>query len=91
MPHKDGKEHGSHKDRGHNAASIKSKNPDRGPPMMEGAHHFDKGYVSDNEEFAPTTNMFPDEMRGHSYMSLNNEWQKKDAGKLGRSKFSKIA
>jgi len=81
-----------HKDRGHDSKSIRSKNPDRGPPMMEGAHHFDKGYESDEETFSPTRHQFPDnDMRGNSYMELNNGWQKKDAGKLGRSKFSKIA
>lgn len=74
------------------AKHLKGTNPDRGPPMMEGAHHFDKGYDSDDEQFSPTRNMFPDnDMRGNSYMQMNNEWQKKDAGKLGRSKFSKIA
>jgi hypothetical protein len=79
-------------DRGRDAKSIKSKNPDRGPPMLEGAHHFDKGYESDEETFSPTRHEFPDNnMRGNSYMALNNEWQKKDAAKLSRQKFSKTA
>jgi hypothetical protein len=74
------------------AANLKKSNPDKGPAMIEGAHKFDKGYDSDNEVFQPTNKMFPDnEHRGNEYMKLNNEWQKKDAGKLGRSKFSKIA
>jgi hypothetical protein len=86
------KHHGSHHDRGTSAESIKSKNPDRGPPMHEGAHHFDKGYVSDEEHFSPTRHMFPDnDMRGNNYMDLNNHWQKKDAGKMSRQKFSKTA
>lgn len=69
------------------------RDPDKGPRMIEGAHHFDKGYTSDNEHFAPTQNMWPydDEYRGNRYMDLNNGWQKKDAGKLSRSKFSKVA
>lgn len=72
--------------------SVKHSNPDKGPPMREGAHSFDKGYMSDDELFQPTKNMFPDNNeRGNEYMKLNNEWQKKDAGKLARSKFSKIA
>ena len=74
------------------AKHLKGTNPDRGPPMMEGAHHFDKGYDSDEDTFSPTRHEFPDnDMRGNSYMSLNNEWQKKDAGKLGRSRFTKTA
>jgi len=74
------------------AARLKHSNPDKGPAMHEGAHHFDKGYDSDEETFSPTNHMFPDnDMRGNEYMKLNNEWQKKDAGKLGRSKFSKTA
>lgn len=74
------------------AKALKSSNPDKGPKMIEGAHHFDKGYDSDDDMVVPTKHMFPDnDMRGNSYMKLNNEWQKKDAGKLGRSKFSKTA
>ncbi len=74
------------------ASRLKGSNPDRGPPMKEGAHQFDKGYESDEETFSPTRKMWPDnEQRGNEYMKLNNEWQKKDAGKLSRSKFSKIA
>jgi len=74
------------------AAALKRSNPDKGPPMLEGAHKFDKGYDSDDEVFQPTKNMFPDnDMRGNEYMKDNNEWQKKDAVKLGRSKFSKFA
>ena len=72
--------------------NLKGLNPDRGPPMHEGAHHFDKGYVSDEEKFSPTRHEFPaDHMRGNAYFDLNNEWQKKDAKKLARSKFTKIA
>jgi Golgi nucleoside diphosphatase len=74
------------------AKSLKNSNPDKGPKMIEGAHKFDKGYESDNETFAPTQNMYPGaKERGNEYMKLNNEWQKKDAGKLSRQKFSKIA
>lgn len=82
--------HGKH--HSENARVMKGHDPDRGPPMHEGAHYFDKGYHSDEEEFSPTRNEFPGhEMRGNAYFEMNNEWQKKDAGKLGRSKFSKIA
>lgn len=74
------------------ASKLKNSNPDKGPAMLEGAHHFDKGYDSDDERVDPTHNMFPaNHERGNEYNKLNNEWQKKDAMKLGRSKFSKIA
>lgn len=73
------------------ARSIKAKNPDRGPPMMEGAHHFDKGYDSDEEVFSPR-GVFPDDhMRGNPYMKLQNEIAHRDSKKLNREKFSKIA
>lgn len=73
------------------ARALKNSNPDKGPKMIEGAHSFDKGYESDDEMINPTRGMFPNEMRGNEYMKLNNDWQKKDAGKLGRSKFTKVA
>jgi hypothetical protein len=73
------------------ARALKNTNPDRGPKMIEGAHKFDKGYESDDDTFQPTKNMFPSGQRGNEYMKLNNEWQKKDAGKLARQKFSKTA
>lgn len=71
--------------------SLKHSNPDRGPPMMEGAHHFDKGYMSDDESIDPS-GQFPGESeRGNSYIKLNHEIMSKDSAKLKRSKFSKIA
>ncbi len=70
--------------------SIKSKNPDRGPPMIEGAHHFDKGYESDEEYFSPR-NVYPDDhQRGNEYMQHQNEIAHRDSKKLNREKFSKI-
>jgi len=72
------------------AHSIKGKNPDRGPPMHEGAHHFDKGYDSDHDHFSPRE--FPeDHERGNPYMKLQNEIVSRDSKKLGREKFNKIA
>jgi len=63
-------------------------NPDKGPPMHEGAHHFDKGYVSDNEKFDP---YHGDHERGNAYFKHQNEIVHRDSKKLARSKFSKIA
>ena len=73
------------------AESIKRQNPDRGPPMIEGAHHFDKGYDSDENYFSPP-DAYPDNhMRGNPYMPLQNEIVHRDSKKLNRQKFSKIA
>lgn len=73
------------------AQSIKNKDPDRGPPMHEGAHHWDKGYESDEETFSPR-GAYPDNhMRGNPYMKLQNEIVHRDSKKLNREKFSKIA
>lgn len=66
-------------------------NPDKGPPMMEGAHHFDKGYSSDEKHFSPDANGTDDHYRGNDYMNLQNEAVHRDDKKLKRSKFSKIA
>ena len=66
----------------------KNVNPDRGPPMIEGAHVWDKGYTSDNEDFSPVKG---DEMRGNEYFKMRNASLKMDAVKLKRSKFSKTA
>jgi hypothetical protein len=69
----------------------KGSNPDRGPKMMEGEHHFDKGYESDNETFAPQ-NVYPGDMqRGNAYFELQNKIVHKDSKKLNSNKFSKIA
>lgn len=65
-------------------------NPDKGPPMLEGAHHFDKGYSSDEKHFSPESDHHGHQ-RGNDYMHLQNEAVKKDSAKLRRSKFSKIA
>ncbi len=80
------------KDRSREGASrIKHTNPDRGPPMLEGAHHFDKGYESDEETFSPR-NAYPDNhMRGNPYMKLQNEIVGRDSKKLKRGHFTKIA
>jgi hypothetical protein len=64
--------------------------PDRGPPMHEGAHHWDKGYASDDEHVHPKS--YPgDHQRGNPYMKLQNEIVHRDSKKLNREKFSKIA
>lgn len=70
---------------------MKGRDPDRGPPMIEGEHHYDKGYSSDEETFSPR-GVYPDDnQRGNRYFSLQNEAVTKDSKKLNRSKFSKIA
>ncbi len=75
----------------HKSGGIKQSNPDRGPPMLEGAHHWDKGYTSDEEYFSPR-GVYPDDhMRGNSYMKMQNEIAHRDSKKLNREKFSKIA
>jgi hypothetical protein len=73
------------------AKSLKSKNPDRGPPIMEGAHKFDKGYESDSETFSPRGEYPGDKERGNAYFKLQNEAVMRDSKKLKRSKFTKIA
>jgi hypothetical protein len=81
----------AHNERGYDAKGIKSKNPDKGPRMMEGAHSFDKGYVSD-EEYAMGPKGYPaDQERGNEYLKMAHEIRSKDSKKLQRSKFSKIA
>ncbi len=72
-------------------ARIKGTNPDRGPPIMEGEHQFDKGYDSDNETFSPRGSFPDDDERGNPYFKLQNEAVSRDSKKLKRSKFSKIA
>jgi hypothetical protein len=71
--------------------SIKNRNPDRGPPMMEGTHQWNKGYEPDESDFSPR-DAFPGDMeRGNPYMSLQNEIVHRDSKKLKSNKFSKIA
>lgn len=66
-------------------------NPDKGPQMQEGAHHFDKGYTSDDEHFNPK-GVYPDDhQRGNDYMKTQNEIAHRDSKKLNRGKFTKIA
>jgi hypothetical protein len=70
---------------------MRHGDPDRGPPMLEGAHHWDKGYTSDNEYFAPQ-GVYPDDhQRGNAYMEHQNEICHRDSKKLNREKFTKIA
>jgi hypothetical protein len=72
------KQHGMHKG-----------NPDKGPQMHEGAHHWDKGYTSDSEM---SHGGYPEKQyRGNEYLRLQNEILSKDAKKLRSDKFSKIA
>ena len=75
----------------HDKTSRMKSDPDRGPPMMEGAHHWDKGYVSDDETFSPK-GVYPDDhQRGNPYMKLANEIAHRDSKKLNRGHFTKIA
>lgn len=71
--------------------SMKNSDPDKGPPMMEGPHYFDKGYESDSEKFSPDADSSDDNYRGNGYFKLQNEIVGRDDKKLKRSKFSKIA
>lgn len=68
----------------------KNTNPDRGPPMGGGEMKFDKGYVSDDEHFDPSTS-YGNHQRGNQYMSMQNQVCRADSQKLERSKFSKIS
>jgi hypothetical protein len=72
-------------------ARLKGTNPDRGPPVMEGAHQFDKGYDSDNDLFSPPDSFNDDNERGNPYMKLQNEIVNRDSKKLRRGIFTKIA
>jgi hypothetical protein len=73
------------------ASRLKKTNPDKGPKMIEGAHHFDKGYESDGDVFGDDK-VFPhDHQRGNEYVRLNREISSRDSKKLTRGKFSKIA
>jgi len=69
----------------------KMGDPDRGPPMMEGAHSWDKGYESDEGEFSPNVSFPADQERGNKYFDMRNAAAKSDGKKLERSKFSKYA
>lgn len=75
----------------HHSKGPKHSDPDRGPPMKEGAHHFDKGYVSDEDHFSPRGAYPQDHERGNDYMKLQNEIVHRDSKKLSREKFTKIA
>jgi hypothetical protein len=72
----------------------KRSNPDRGPKMIEGAHHFDKGYESDSDVFL-RKETYPGHSghgeRGNEYVKHNREIISRDSAKLKRSHFTKIA
>jgi len=70
---------------------MKDSNPDRGPAMKEGPHHYNKGYVSDSEHFSPDAGKSDDHYRGNQYMKLQNEIVHRDDKKVTRGKFTKIA
>jgi hypothetical protein len=76
-----------HKEHSHHSGMH--GDPDKGPPMHEGAHHWDKGYVGDNDKFDPYSHNHHE--RGNSYFKLQNEIVHRDTKKLSREKFSKIA
>jgi len=72
-------------------SALKRSNPDKGPRMIEGAHHFDKGYDSD-DEMINRKGEFPGQSeRGNEYMKMRKEIDARDSKKLYRDKFSKIA
>lgn len=79
-----------HKDKA-SSESIKSKNPDKGPPIHEGAHHWDKGYESDADVFERAESYPDDHHRGNEYVKHNREIISRDTKKLNRSHFTKIA
>lgn len=70
---------------------MKDTNPDRGPKMKEGPHHYDKGYTSDSEHFSPDAGKTDDNYRGNKYMNMQNEIVRRDDKKMAKDKFSKIA
>jgi hypothetical protein len=69
---------------------MMKKDPDKGPPMLEGAHHYDKGYESDHSYAQPEGAYPGSSERGNRYMMHQNEIVSRDGKKLERSKFSKI-
>lgn len=73
------------------AESRKRMNPDRGPPMLEGEHHFDKGYESDSDVFKRNESYPGDTQRGNEYVKHNREIISRDSKKLKRSEFTKIS
>ena len=70
---------------------LKSTNPDTGPAMMWGEHHFDKGYESDADVFKRNESYPGDVQRGNEYVKNNREIISRDSKKLKRSEFTKIA
>jgi hypothetical protein len=66
-------------------------NPDTGPAMRWGEHHFDKGYESDADVFKRNESYPGDVQRGNEYVRNNREIISRDSKKLKRSEFSKIA
>jgi hypothetical protein len=74
---------------GESARRMRS-NPDIGPEVKMGAHHWDKGYMADEDVF-DRDESYPDDMqRGNEYVKMNKEIVKRDSTKLKRSPFSKI-
>lgn len=72
---------------------MKGRDPDRGPPMIEGAHHWDKGYMSDEERSGLGGEQYGEKghQRGNRYLDLQNQIISKDNSKMKRGKFTKIA
>lgn len=73
------------------AAKEKRSNPDRGPAMMTGEHHFDKGYESDSDVFLRNSSYPGDVQRGNEYVKHNREIISRDSKKMRNQQFSKIA
>jgi hypothetical protein len=69
---------------------LEHVNKDRGPPMMFGEHHFDKGYESDADVFKREESWPGDEQRGNEYVTMNREIVTRDSKALERDRFSKI-
>ncbi len=64
-------------------------NPDKGPQMHEGEHHYDKGYTSNAE--AMSGGSYGDHERGNDYMRNSDKYRHSDLQKLHRNKFTKVA
>lgn len=71
------------------ASRLKHSDPDHGPKMIEGAHHWDKGYMSDDEM---SDGAYPERhMRGNHYLDLQDTIQRRDRTKIEHSKRHKIS
>lgn len=68
---------------------VNKGNPDKGPQMKEGEHHYDKGYKTDSGSLSKGYPVKGE--RGNDYKALQDKAQNSDAKKLAANKFSKVA